>query len=298
MSSTTSGARKRGLPAGRRMRHSSHFVEEFDSRDPDGEAIGRMVPLASIEPDPNQPRTSMGNLSDLVASIRSKGVLEPILVRAISAGAEGGSSAGTKLRIISGERRYRASQEAGLSQVPVIEMDVSEQEALEIALVENLQRKDLTPFEEADGYRALAKQHGYTHEQIASSVSRSRTVITESLSLLKMPARVRDIAQALGIHSKSILLEVLKADNDDEMVALLESVDSFGLNRDDLRKRFRSSQTKSGAQRKKPYVFKFKAPDKTYSLSLAFRQSTVEKSDLIHALEQILQDLRRDEIPS
>ncbi len=82
-------------------------------------------------------------------------------------------------RIISGERRFRASQEAGLYEVPVIEMDVSEQEALEIALIENLQRKDLTPFEEAEGYRLLAERHEYTHEEIASAVGKSRTVITE-----------------------------------------------------------------------------------------------------------------------
>ncbi|MCH9648083.1 MAG: ParB/RepB/Spo0J family partition protein [Deltaproteobacteria bacterium] len=276
------------------MRHSSHFVEEFDSRD--GEGIGRMVSLTAIEPDPKQPRHSMGNLDELVASIRSKGVLEPILVRSLPADEVGASSSNVSLRIISGERRYRAAQEAGLSEVPVIEMEVSEQEALEIALVENLQRKDLTPFEEADGYQALAEIHDYTHEQIASAVSKSRTVVTESLSLLRISPRVRDISQALGIHSKSVLLEILKADSEEEMIALLEAVDSQGLSRDDLRKKFRQSQTKSGAQRKKPYVFKFKAPDKTYSLSLSFRQSMVEKEDLVRALEQILTDLRAGEI--
>jgi len=180
--------------------------------------------------------------------------------------------------------------------LPVIEMDISEQEALEIALIENLQRKDLTPFEEAEGYRALADRYQYTHEQISSAVSKSRSVITESLSLLKIPGRVRDIAQALGITSKSLLLEVLKAESEEEMIFLLEAVQEQGLSRDDLRRRFRQAESQDGKPRKKkPYVFKFKAPDKTFSLSLSFRQSEVEKADLIQALEQILTQLQDDE---
>jgi ParB family chromosome partitioning protein len=198
-------------------------------------------------------------------------------------------------RIISGERRYRASQEAGLYEVPVIEMDVSDQEALEIALIENLQRKDLTPFEEAEGYRLLAENHGYTHEEIAGSVSKSRTVVTESLSLLQMPPRVRDTVQALAITSKSLLLEVLKAGSEAEMIELLEEVARRGLNRDDLRQRLRRGDKGKGGRRR-PYVFRFKSPDRSYSLSLTFRQSEVDKDDLIRALEQILGDLRREAV--
>ncbi len=281
---------KRGLPPGRQMRHSSHFVDEFDGRGQD-EGVGRWLALASIEPDPAQPRSVMGDLSELVASIRDKGVLEPILVRPIpdlAARRPGGPT----LRIISGERRYRAAQEAGLSRIPVIELDVSEQEALEIALIENLQRKDLTAFEEAEGYRALSEKYGYTHEQISQAVGKSRTVVTESLSLLRIPPRVRDVAQALGIHTKSVLLEVLKAPSEEEMVFVLETVGKQGLNRDDLRRKFRQDRGDGKRPSAKPYVFKFRAPDKTYSLALSFRQSTVDKQDLIRALESILGDLK------
>jgi ParB family chromosome partitioning protein len=231
----------------------------------------------------------MGDLAELVASIRDKGVLEPILIRPLPG--EALSSGGAAYRIISGERRYRASQEAGLFEIPAIEMEVDEDEALEIALIENLQRKDLTPFEEAEGYRALAERHGYTHEEISTAVGRSRTVITESLSLLAIPPRVRDTVQALGITSKSLLLEVLKAGEEPAMIGLLEEVATNGLNRDDLRRRLRSRE-KAGAGRRKPYTFKFRAPDKTYSLSLTFRQSAVDRTDLIQALEQILAELR------
>jgi ParB family chromosome partitioning protein len=172
-------------------------------------------------------------------------------------------------------------------------MDVSEQEALEIALIENLQRKDLTPFEEAEGYRLLAERHGYTHEEISDAVGKSRTVVTESLSLLQMPPRVRDTVQALALTSKSLLLEVLKAGTEAEMIELLEEVARRGLNRDDLRQRLRRDKGRGGGRRK-PYVFRFRSPDKSYSLSLAFRQSEVDKEDLIQALEQILIQLREE----
>ncbi len=294
--------RKRGLPVRVKMRHDNHFVEELTARHET--PVGRMIPLSAIEPDPGQPRTTMGDLDDLVLSIRDKGVLEPILVRPWPGGDDGlgditgtggGSGpSGVLYRIISGERRYRAAQEAGLYEVPAIEMDVTPEEALEIALIENLQRKDLTPFEEAEGYRMLAEAHQYTHEEIAEAVGKSRTVITESFSLLQMPARVRDTVQALGITSKSLLLEVLKAGSETEMIELLEEVARRGLNRDDLRQRLRRSEKGGKSSRRKPYVFRFKSPDRSYSLSLAFRQSEVDKHDLIQALEQVLADLRQD----
>jgi ParB family transcriptional regulator, chromosome partitioning protein len=285
-------SRKRGLPTRVKMRHDTHFVEELTARHET--PVGKMVPLSTIEPDPHQPRSSMGDLDELVASIREKGVLEPILVRPRPVSDdETLPPAGVLYRIISGERRFRAAQEAGLYEVPVIEMDVSEEEALEIALIENLQRKDLTPFEEAEGFRLLADSHEYTHEEIASAVGKSRTVITESLSLLQMPPRVRDTVQALGLTSKSLLLEVLKAGTEAEMINLLEEVARRGLNRDDLRQRLRRGD-KNKAGRRRPYVFRFKAPDKSYSLALTFRQSEVDRDDLIRALEKIVADLRAE----
>lgn len=299
-------SKKRGLPLRVKMRHDTHFVEELTTRHET--PVGRMVPLSSIEPDPDQPRQTMGDLDDLVSSIRDKGVLEPILLRPLPGGGEeeprdepgalpfggGGSARGPAYRIISGERRYRAAQEAGLYEVPAIVFEVTEEEAREIALIENLQRKDLTPFEEAQGFRALIDRHGYTHEQIAEAVGKARTVITESLSLLQMPARVRQTVQALGIHSRSLLLEILKADGEEEMLRLLEEVSRQGLNRDDLRRRMRGRERAAGGRRRRPYTFKFRAPDKTYTLSLAFRQSEVDRDDLVRALEQILDQLRAE----
>ncbi len=285
--------RKRGLPLRVKMRHDTHFVEELAVRHEI--PVGKMAPLSAIETDPRQPRTAMGDLDDLAASIREKGILEPILVRP-KKDVLSEVTGGPIYRIISGERRYRAALQAGLYDVPIIEMDVSEDEALEIALIENLQRKDLTPFEEAEGYRALAERHEYTHEEISEAVGKSRSVVTESLALLQMPESVRDTVHALGIQSKSLLLEVLKAGDEGEMIQMLEQVSRQGLSRDDLRRRLRKEQGRPS--RRKPYVFKFRAPDKTFSLALTFRQSEVDRGDLIQALERILVDLRSSQAKS
>ncbi len=279
---------KRGLPLRVKMRHEAHFVEELAARH--SQAVGHLEPLAAIEPDPEQPRASMGDLSELVVSIRNKGVLEPILVRPLP-----DAAGGPRYRIISGERRYRAALAAGLHEVPVIAMDVSEEEALEIALVENLQRKDLTPFEEAAGFKALGDRYGYTHEDIAGAVGRSRTAVTETLRLLSMPPRARDVVEALGIHSKSLLLEIARAASSEaEMIRLLEQAAARGLSREDLRAADRrvTPQGKGRRGKAKPYVFRFRAPDKTFQLALSFRRSAVDRGDLIAALEAILRQVK------
>jgi len=276
---------KKGLPLRVKMRHTSHFVDELAARH---EApVGKMVPLSALTANPDQPRLDVGDLDDLVASIREKGILEPILVRPL--GERESRSGSVRYQIVAGERRYRAALEAGLYEVPVVELNVSEEEALEIALIENLQRKDLTPFEEAEGYRALGALHGYTHEQIAQAVGRSRTSITEALALLGVPEEIRRVAERMGVHAKSALLEIAKLGDPEKMKAALERAARRGLSRDDLRREARSKDQRA---RRKPYAFRFRSPDKRYSLNLTFRQSTVEKRDLISALEEILAELR------
>jgi ParB family chromosome partitioning protein len=280
------------------MRHGAHFVDELSQRH---EApVGRLLPLSSIQPNPGQPRTDPGDLSDLVASIREKGVLEPILVR--PTGRSGGSppeaegaaaSAARSFQIIAGERRYRAALAAGLFEIPVIELDVSPEEALEITLIENLQRRDLNSFEEAEGYRALAELHDYTQEQIARVTGRSRSAVAESLSLLAIPKEIREKALALGVEAKSALLEIAKLDDARVMGSLLDRAARQGLTRDDLRKQARAGGKRGrGAVRSKPYVFKFRSSDRSFNLQLNFRQSTVDRDDLIRALEQILTEIR------
>ena len=190
---------KRGLPAGVQMRHDSHYVDELAAP---SRNIGRKIDIDLIEPNPEQPRTEFGDLTELTASIKEKGVLEPLLVKPF----EGGG----KWMIIAGERRWRASKLAGLTEVPCIEMDLDEQGVAEIALIENLQRKDLNVWEEADGLSALADKFGYTQEQIAQKISKSRSTVTELLTIAGLPADIRVRAKASNINTKSGLLEIAR----------------------------------------------------------------------------------------
>ena len=129
---------RRGLPESISMRHDEHYVEALAASA--GTPVGRVVPIDLIDPNPNQPRQVMGDLSDLIASIGEKGFIEALIVR----------QRGERFQIIAGERRYQASVQAGLRELPVVVRDVDDTEVIELALIENLQRKDLTPFEEAE----------------------------------------------------------------------------------------------------------------------------------------------------
>lgn len=148
-------SKKTGLPESVKMRHDTHFVDLITSR-PTGPRV-RMIPIDMIDPNPRQARSELGNIDELMLSIKEKGILEPILVR---------PKAG-RYEIIAGERRHVASRNAGLKEIPCIEMRVEDNEAMEIALIENLQRKDLDVFEESDGLMALANVYGYNHGEIA-----------------------------------------------------------------------------------------------------------------------------------
>ena len=282
-----SSSSKRGLPQQVRMRHTSHFVDELVTRSE--QPIGKIVQIGLIEPDPDQPRSDFGDIDELAESIRAKGVLEPILVRPLPR--ESGEE--QRYRIISGERRFRAANVAELPEVPVIEMHIGDDEALEIALIENLQRKDLDPFEEAEGLNSLRERFGYTHEQIATTVAKSRTVITEALSLLKIPDDLRQIARNTGLLSKSLLLEIAKAGDEEAMGELLQQVLEGGLNRDQVRDRTRDRVDKPASARRP--TFRFSDPEADFKVALTFDREAVERRDVIRALERVLEDLRQAE---
>jgi ParB family chromosome partitioning protein len=165
------------------MRHDSHYVEALASSA--GSPIGRLVPIDRVDPNPEQPRQVMGDLSELMASIAEKGVIEPLVVR----------QRGHRYQIIAGERRYQAAVQLGMRELPVVIREVDDTEIIEIALVENIQRKDLGPFEEAEAMASLAERCGYTHEDLAKRLGKSRTSITESLALAEMPSDIRNLCR-------------------------------------------------------------------------------------------------------
>ena len=149
-------------------------------------ASPRRLPVAFLRANPQNPRKNFDaeDLADLAASIREKGVVQPILVRPVG-------DLPDRYEIIAGERRWRAAQKAGLHDVPVVVHDVSDKEALELAIIENVQRADLNPLEEAIGYQQLIEGHHYSQAQLAEVIGKSRPHIANTLRLLKLPESVR-----------------------------------------------------------------------------------------------------------
>ena len=269
---------RRGLPETVRMRHDEHYVEALAASA--GAPIGRLIPIDRIEPNPNQPRQVMGDLSELMASIAEQGVIEPLIVR----------QRGERFQIIAGERRYQASVQIGLRELPVVIRDVDDNEIIEVALVENIQRKDLTAFEEAEALYSLANRSSYTHEALARKLGKSRTSITESLALNSMPEDVKNLCRLADITSKSLLLQIVRQPTSPKMMALVQRIASQGATRAEVRK----DLEKPKAGRPKNYVFAFKAPSKAFDLKLKFKKGHVARQEVISALEEILEQLRNE----
>lgn len=275
-------SKKTGLPDSVKMRHDTHFVELITSR-PSGPRI-RMISVDSLDPNPRQARNELGNIDELMLSIKEKGVLEPILVR---------PRAG-RYEIIAGERRYVASKRAGLKEMPCIEMRVEDNEAMEIALVENLQRKDLDVFEEGHGLKALADVYGYNHGEIAKKIGKARSTITEIINICKIPKEIRDYCIKNNIVSRSILIEIAKQKNVENMKRLVSMIKRRELSREDTRD---LSKELKGIQRKHKYfVYNFKPKEKdSYRLRIEFKQETVSKEEIIEILKEVIKKLKIEE---
>lgn len=263
------------------MRHDAHYVEELSRRSSD--QIGVMLPIDLIEANPEQPRMNMGDIGELADSIREKGVLEPILVRNV---------APNRYQIISGERRFRAAQQAGLEEIPAIEIDADDREVLEIALVENIQRKDLTPFEESEGLLMLQEKFDYTHEKIAKVLGKSRSTVTETLLLNAIPERIRKLCAEEGVTSKSLLVLIARAGDEAAMESLVSRLAEGSMDREDLRKETRQEVPKRG--RPKNFVFTIKDRALPFSLNLSFKKPDVEKREVVSALKELVARLEKE----
>jgi ParB family chromosome partitioning protein len=198
-----------------------------------------LCPIEELRPNVNQPRKTFTDdkMEELVASIREKGVIQPLVVRREQ----------DYYQIIAGERRWRASQKAGLLEVPVVIQDVSEDWALEMALIENIQREDLNPIEEADAYRSLMDRFEFSQEELAKRVGKERSTVANSLRLLKLPGKIRSQVSegklAMG-HARALLaleqeediveaaLQVVqKGLSVRETEALVKKIKQFGANK-------------------------------------------------------------------
>jgi ParB family transcriptional regulator, chromosome partitioning protein len=179
----------------------------------DGGALSVRVEVDRITPSPFQPRRTFdeAKIDELAASIRNQGIIQPLVVRRKGDGYE----------LIAGERRWRAAMRAGLTQVPIVVRDASDHEALQLALVENLQREDLNPIEEANGYRRLQEEFQWSQEEMAEKVGKSRPAIANSMRLLSLPTEVQQEVSSgnlpagqaralLGLHSEPLILSAYR----------------------------------------------------------------------------------------
>lgn len=276
-------SKRAGLPVTLKMRHDAHYIESLTAFT--GASVGRMIPVEKVRPNPDQPRKMLGDLRELTESVREKGVLEPLLVKYIPRE--------DAYYIISGERRFHAACAAGLRELPCIEKSVDEAEVLEIALIENLQRKDLTSFEEADGLYRLSEQFDYTHDDIARKLGRARSTVTEMLSLRNIPENVRKICGEKGINSKSLLLQIVRQPNDKKMLDLAKRIAAGKMTRDEARTERRAE--KGDDARPQPFVFAFKPENESFQLRMQFRKSHVTRGELIATLRAILSELEADD---
>ena len=271
--------KRSGLPEAISMRHDDHFVDLISSR-----GIGpriRMISLEKIDPNPHQARSELGNIQELMDSIKSKGVLEPILVRPKA----------DRFEIIAGERRYIASKNISLKEIPCIEMDVQENEAMEIALIENLQRKDLDLFEEADGLNALIDLYGYSHQEVSEKIGKARSTITEILSISKVPDKVREIIKTSGVFSRSTIIEIAKQKSDSDMLKFAQQIVERRLTREDTRDL--SKLLKGKVKKPKFYVYNYisEGTDK-YKLRLELKKQTMSRQEIIEILQEIIENLK------
>ena len=174
-------AKQRGLGRG-----LGALIGDFQE-EPESGAVTKL-PLQKVEPNPDQPRRTFDEeeLQALADSIAAHGILQPLAVRA---------SGGGFYQIIAGERRWRAARMAGLSEVPVVVLEADDRTVMELALVENLQRQDLNPMEEAEGYQRLMKEYGLTQEEAAARVGKSRPAVANALRLLLLPEEVRSLVE-------------------------------------------------------------------------------------------------------
>jgi ParB family chromosome partitioning protein len=263
------------------MRHDAHYVEELSQHRP--QQVGRMIPVDKLDPNPEQPRVEFGDLTELTASIAEKGVLEPLLVKP--------NRLTGRWMIIAGERRWRSAQRAGLKEVPCVEMEVDEGAIAEIALIENMQRKDLTVWEEADGLLALCEKFGYTHDDVARKVGKSRTTVSEALSIAKIPAEVREICSKGEITAKSSLLQIVRQPDDESMLRLANQIASKGLNRNDAREARRQDMGPRVVSDAKPFTYKYISPEKDFNLEIKFKDTHVRNEEVAAVLRAVADEL-------
>ncbi|HUU06005.1 MAG TPA: ParB/RepB/Spo0J family partition protein [Patescibacteria group bacterium] len=269
--------KKVGLPEFIKMKHDYHLVDEISLRTKT--PVIRNIPIEKIVANQIQPRRDMGDLTELTDSIRENGIIEPVIVRPKNGSFE----------IIAGERRFRAAKEAGMHEIPCIEHDVPDNEALEMSIIENIQRKDLNVFEQAQSIRSLAEIYGYTHDEIAKKIGKSRVTVTELARITDLPEEIKQKCLELGIDSKTFLLELAKVEDLEKMEAILRRYGQKPFSRDEIKQQRKKETPKN-------FYFNFISEDKKVKINFHFKQEKVERDKVIAVLEKLIQDIRENKI--
>jgi ParB family chromosome partitioning protein len=284
---------KKGLPNSITWSHDAHYIEELAQK---SETIGNIIPIEKIKPNPDQPRTEFGNLDELADSIRRNGVLEPILVRPDKESGE--------YMIIAGERRWRASKLVGLTEIPCIELDVDNESVAEIALIENLQRKDLNIWETADGLANLAEKFDYTHESIAKKIGKSRTHVTEFMAIAGLPDSIRKKCRKAEIKTKNLLIEISRQIDEKEMHRftdeLISNKDRKGSFQETASgKKTSTKPAKSNKTKFRPATnvsnnFVYKSADESFQVLIDFRDlEDFNSRDILKALKEAFDSVKQ-----
>lgn len=282
--------KRRGLPTTIKSRHENHFVEEISKMT--RTKIIRNIPIDKIVANIMQPRKDFGELQELSESIKEKGIIEPILVRPING----------KFEIIAGERRFRAAKLVNLKEMPCIEHDVADNEALELTIIENMQRKDLNIFESAYSLKSLAEIYGYTHDEIAQKIGKSRVTVSEQIRITDLPSEVSKKCFDLNISSKTFLLQLVKLDDKDAMLKVLEKYIENPFSREELKQmrtenknaeHLKSVNKKSKSERVK---FNFVSEDKEIKIGFNIKNKNIGKDKIIQILTELIEDIRTEKI--
>jgi ParB family transcriptional regulator, chromosome partitioning protein len=285
-------AKKKGLPDSIKMKHDYHLVDEISRRT--RTPVIRNIPLEKLHASENQPRKDFGDLGELADSIKEKGILEPIIVRPRDG----------KFEIIAGERRLQAAKLAGLTEVPCIEYDVPDNEALELSIIENIQRKDLNVFEEAFSIQTLAEIYGYTHQDIAQKIGKSRVTVTELIRVTDLPEEIVAKCLNLKINSKTFLLQLVKTEDPATMNQILDAYQENSFSRDVIKEQREEAKENAekgedasdhtGALRRIKY--NVISENKSIKINFNLRKEGMTKEGLVDFLEKLILDIKENKI--
>jgi len=238
------------------------------------------VAVSAIEPDPDQPRKDVGDLTELKASIPRHGILQPVIL----------SIVGDELyRLIAGERRFTAAKELGLETVPAIIRTIEEHNRLEVQLVENIHRKELSPLEEAGAYQRLIDEFKLSQRQLAQRLGKSPAAINQTIRILSLPRQILESVQTSERLSRSVLLEIAKLASEEEQLSYWTAALNGGVTVKEARAR------KAGEPASPKPHSKFPINTKSAVVTVLFDRADVEPAEVIEALAEALRIARKDE---